>query len=259
LADKVVGHKLYGLINVLAKSAIPTAILRANFIETNQAWPGRRDVFENFIKEIKEPVSFLEIGTWFAEGSTKILFDELRNGSRLILIDSWTPYLSDTDINNGVSRSSYMDDLAFPAIHNTIKKIFELESLRPNLSVTLIRGKSEEVLNDWKNETLDIIYIDGSHYYRNVLQDIELAKRLCKKPFSIICGDDLEKLPNADLILASKLNIDVDFVDGYHPGVLLAVAENFDIVNMKLGFWWIYCIDGKFTTVPPASGVKKSN
>ena len=32
-----------------------------------------------------------------------------------------------------------------------------------------------------------------------------------------------------------------------HLGVALAVSENFTKVNEKNGFWWVYCIDGKFT------------
>jgi hypothetical protein len=255
-AHKVLGNRLYGLINILAKSSIPRAILRLNLIETNQAWPGRRDVFENFIKDFKEPVSFLEIGTWFAEGSTQILFNELLDGSRLVLVDAWTPYVSNSDVNHGLLSSNYMDDLAFPAMHNTIKKIFMSESLRPKIGITLIRGKSGDVLSNWKDETFDVIYIDGSHYYRNVLEDIELAKRLCKKSFSIVCGDDLEKLPTPVLIEFAKGNLDVDFIDGFHPGVLLAVAESFGSVNMKEGFWSIYCIDGVFTTSPPIAGVR---
>ena len=251
LVHKVYGSKLNTLINYVARASVPNTFLRLNFIATNQAWPGRREVFEKFIKELPKPVSFLEIGTWFREGSTEILIDSLKRGSKLYLVDSWKKYVSQTDVKIGPLATSYMDDLAFPAMHNAVKKVFDAEANHTDISINLLRGKSEQVLADFKDSIFDVIYIDGSHYYSNVLSDIDAAKRLCKKDFSIICGDDLESLPSPELIEFSKSNLEIDFVRNFHPGVLLAVSEHFEKVNMESGFWWVYCVNGRFTTYAP--------
>ena len=99
--------------------------------------------------------------------------------------------------------------------------------------------------------------MDGAHAYKECFDDIKLAKRIVKKDFSIICGDDLEQLPTRERIKIAKTNLKTDSTitlskgDAFHPGVLLAVAESFNEVNMSKSFWWIYCVNGEFTINKP--------
>lgn len=86
------------------------------------------------------------------------------------------------------------------------------------------------------------MFIDGSHYYQDVRRDIEFALRVLK-PGGIICGDDLEILPSADLVAVAEQHLDQDHYQlpddrGFHPGVALAVYETLGTVEMKDGTWW---------------------
>jgi len=82
-----------------------------------------------------------------------------------------------------------------------------------------------------------MIFIDASHSYEKCLIDINNAKILINKNFSLICGDDLDKYPTEENILVAKQFKETDTViDGFHPGVLLAVSESFKEVNMLNGF-----------------------
>ena len=46
----------------------------------------------------------------------------------------------------------------------------------------------------------DFIYVDGDHKYESVKRNLIDAKRLAKKAFSLVCGDDLERLPSRELL-----------------------------------------------------------
>lgn len=68
--------------------------------------------------------------------------------------------------------------------------------------------------------------------------DISHAKKIIKKNFGIICGDDLEVSPSPEIIQKAYMsNLDIDSTKDFHAGVLLAVYEEFQKVNMESGFW----------------------
>ncbi len=199
------------------------------------------------------PISALEIGTWFGSGSTKVWIDALPQGSSLFLVDAWGRYLTDSDRDEGVNPSyRLMEKLPQAALAATVRVIFQAEARPGNdIEFVLIRGRASRVLDLCQSGLFDFIYIDGSHYYDEVKRDISLAKRLSKSEFSIVCGDDLETL-SPDLIEVARLAKDRDFIVcdgvGFHPGVTLAVSEEFAGVNVSNGFWWTFRRNGSWVT-----------
>ncbi len=110
-----------------------------------------------------------------------------------------------------------------------------------DLGVIAHRGDSVGILSSMPANTYDLIYVDGCHTYPTVDDDITQAKRLIKKG-GIICGDDLEKvIDNKKDFIDAWLKKEIDFVDGYHPGVSVAINFNFHplAVNVESGFWWV--------------------
>jgi hypothetical protein len=218
-------------------------------VVVNQMQTARADAMKDLVaKNFSSPISALEVGTWYGEGSTKLWLAALPCMSKLVLLDSWRPYLSDKD--KGAADVSYrsMDDLSFSAMHNVLKIVREHEKDSLHLDVSVIRGGSQSVLNLLKESNFDFIYIDGSHYYADVVEDIASAKRLLKRDFSIICGDDLELAIDDELVTLARNNLDRDFIScskgSFHPGVLLAIHEQLGEVNMQNGFWWKYVVKG---------------
>lgn len=226
-------------------------------VATNQAWPWRLEGMRQTVKEFSKPINALEIGTWFGEGSMCLWMDELVQGSSLTVIDSWKPYCSEKDrANENYQQMNQMTDRAFHSTYNIIKE-FERTKSERNIDVTMIRGDSRKFVPLFNENSFDFIYIDGSHYYQDVKKDIQNAKRVVNKDFGIICGDDYENDPTDFMINLALLHLDQDFlqypgVNHFHPGPMIAIRDEFESrVNRYDGFWWVYCIDGKFTTINP--------
>ncbi len=71
------------------------------------------------------------------------------------------------------------------------EKAFEIakENLSKYPNAVIIRKKSEDAVKDIQDETLDWVYIDGSHEYEDVLYDlINWSKKV--KTGGIVSGDD---------------------------------------------------------------------
>jgi hypothetical protein len=219
-------------------------------LHINQCWPHRRDALLAVIKSFPYQINLLEIGCWFGEGSTKIWLENVKPGSSVTLVDSWKPYSSKDDRNEGDETYQLMDNYSTDAFLSTFVNIKKLEQfhLQNNISVSLVRSEASKFLTNIKDNSYELIYVDGDHKYDNAKRDIIQAKRLINKnaPYSIICGDDLELLPNKELIEIAKLHKDRDYVNNFHPGVLLAISEEFSQVNMHNGFWWIVVRNGEF-------------
>jgi len=227
-----------------------TQILPA--IPTNQAWPFRAEAMGNAIRLFDSPIHALEIGTWFGEGSTQIWLQHLRRGSTLTLVDPWRPYASAADLADTGWNYSAMDSQVLEGYLSTILAVRKFENSNPGkVTVDIVRGDSERVMDRMRDGIFDFIYIDGDHKYESVKQNLRDAKRLARHEIAIICGDDLECLPNPELLALAKQHADRDYVrdpHNFHPGVMLAVHEEFGEVGMSNGFWWVFKKNGRFTT-----------
>jgi predicted O-methyltransferase YrrM len=218
----------------------------------NQAAPWRVEGMKQVIAEFDKPINALEIGAWYGEGSTRIWLEALHETSSITIIDYWKPYCTEKDYQDNMFDYKKMDEMTHDAYINTINVVREYEA-KKDVDVTLIRGSSKTYLKNFNDEIFDFIYIDGAHHYDAVKSDIVQAKRLIKKDFGIICGDDYENDPTEEMLELARANKDVDFlkhpgVNHFHPGPLLAIYEEFKgEVNRHDGFWWVYVRDGKFT------------
>lgn len=206
----------------------------------------------NSAKKLGGGIRGMEIGVWYGKGSTQIWLKRAPASSEILLIDSWKPYASNRDLVDDTAFDyKEMDDLttdAFKSAFLEIKKI-EMGRLQDNLAISLLRGDSASFLKYLKDDSYDFIYIDGDHKYEKVKADIQESKRLINKEFGLICGDDLEKLPSGELYQLAKQHPERDCLREpyhFHPGVMAAIYEEFDEVNMINGFWWIVIADGKF-------------
>lgn len=222
-------------------------------IPTNQAWPFRTEAMARAIGLFKTPIQALEIGTWFGEGSTQIWMKHLCPGSTLTLVDPWRPYASSADLADTGWNYSGMDSLVIEGYLSTILAVRKFENANPGrLSIDILRGDSERVMDRMRDGIFDFIYIDGDHKYESVRQNLRDAKRLARHEHALICGDDLEHLPCPELLDLARQHVDRDYLrepHNFHPGVMLAVHEEFGQVGMSDGFWWVFKQNGQFITV----------
>ena len=225
-------------------------LTRFAYVGQDQAMQNRVELMRDVVRSsFSQPIVALEVGTWFGRGSTRVWIEALPRGSTLVLLDSWRSYLSDSDKSRDDTAGYYrlMDYLPQSAMASTLREVLKAEASNSGIEIAMIRGRSGATLDLLAGDAFDFIYIDGSHYYADVKKDIASAKRLARRSFSIVCGDDLETA-DASLIEAARPYADRDYVTidgvGLHPGVALAVSESFAQVNMGVGFWWAFQRDG---------------
>ena len=189
-------------------------------------------------------LSVLEVGSY--EGGSALMFSHAiakhcEHGGMVMCVDPWLPYLPEEDVNSnemcgrmeaalksGEVFKRFCENITFGDPQAKIK--FQLGSL-PTVLPTL--GPEEQ---------FDLIYIDGSHAYQDVRKDILIAKPFVKVG-GLLCGDDLERqLADSDQEFTHR-NKHREYVNGYHPGVTLAVAKAFGTVWCEEAVWAVRKVD----------------
>lgn len=190
-------------------------------------------------------LNILEIGSW--TGGSAITWAEgvyryNAGQGRIFCVDPWELYFDPKDYDNDAwnvfheMKAACSEDKHFSLfLHNVNASGF-------GNCIIPVRGKSKEVLPLLRNNIFDLIYVDGSHAYKEVLSDITMAIPLLADD-GIICGDDLEfEFEECDIDSAKK-NSHLEYAfdpkknQFFHPGVTLALHEIFGKVSAWDGFW----------------------
>ena len=97
--------------------------------------------------------------------------------------------LKELNVKNIYLIDSYINTKEYP---NASKwKEEAIEELREyNYKISWMFGKSSNTLNKLKKESIDYIYIDGSHMYEEVLHDIKKCYTLLKSG-GVLAGHDI--------------------------------------------------------------------
>lgn len=144
--------------------------LKESIIKTD-----RRDIL---LKQLPKSCICAEIGVYKGKFSERII--ELTNPKKLILVDAWDISVIRDNSDSHKSNTQYNFDLLYSHVYNKFK--------HKNI-VEIIRKNSNEALESFTDGYFDWIYIDTSHNYEDVLNDLELSRLKCKKD-GIIAGDD---------------------------------------------------------------------
>ena len=188
-------------------------------------------------------INVLEVGSW-AGASTIAWAHALKkasiNGS-VHCVDLWKPYF-DLDVNEA-SIYKLMNALAETGeIFEEFQRNISRACIQDMVSYTI--GNSKEVLPQIESDHYQIVFIDASHKYEDVLFDIKEAKRIVTDG-GVLCGDDFELAAsaadpvahNSALIKGVDYLVDPKTLTHYHPGVSEAISEMFEYVSSKDGFW----------------------
>jgi hypothetical protein len=198
------------------------------------------------LQGFKEPIRCIEVGTWFGLGSTQVFLNHLPHGSELILIDRWDFELGTPSprlLGGEQDLHTSFAEFAMSAYNSTIEQVEEFNRRHPGrIAVEVRRGMSVTELKKMPPTAFDVIYLDSNHDFETVRQELPLAlNALALDRKSFICGDDLEwPITDLNVKLATKCrNREQAKPEGFHPGVLLALAESLPQVQMQHGFWWL--------------------
>ena len=194
------------------------------------------------LKERSRPIKVLEIGSWIGSSAltwASAINEFIPNKGALLCVDPWLPY-------NLIQGSGLQEDTK-TIDEKSMRKIAESEipynCFLHNISyidfdvqVDHMRGTSGRILPYLQSESFDIVYIDGNHYYENVLFDMKQADRLLVNE-GFVRGDDLDlQYDQIDQNRIQDLKTTDYFRDpktgkAYHPGVTLATYEIFGKVS----------------------------
>ena len=176
----------------------------------------------------RQRLDILEIGSW-AGGSAKAWDLACAGNCNLTCVDNWKPHLR---------KMQHVADEAKRLFYHNMRVL----GIEPRLRV--VESPSEEALFDFEDESFDIVFIDADHRYQCIRLDIHMSKELVREG-GVICGDDLEKQVHEIIdhtMFNSALGRGLDGVRdddnvGYHPGVTLAVFEEFGRIETFEGLW----------------------
>jgi predicted O-methyltransferase YrrM len=230
------------------------------YMMAGQTWEDRKPYMQFLIKkEIThcETGSFrlLEVGSW--AGNSALTWAEAIKSSgqegEIVCVDPWIPYVKPE--KNMVNMAPKIMEKALN--NNKILKLFLHNIGATDISkmVTPIRGTSDKVLPMLKESNFNIIFIDGAHYFSNVIRDFQNAEKLICEG-GILCGDDLElQSHEVDIDFAEK-NKELNWIrepktgKEFHPGVTMAVHVFFKKpVSAYNGFWAMRKIKNGWETV----------
>jgi predicted O-methyltransferase YrrM len=127
---------------------------------------------EGCIKNLPPNSSILEIGSWLGR-STAFIYDQ-RPDMALTCIDTWE------------GSHNHTEEQTKELYQNFCANMHCLDMLT---SIEIIKDKSSNVLDHFEKNTLDLIYIDGSHQEEDVFIDMNNAYKLLK-PGGFIVADD---------------------------------------------------------------------
>ncbi len=167
-----------------------------------------RDALPQFLVDIGCEVG-AEIGVYkggFTEKFCKV-------GLKMFAIDPWESF-------RGQGRTQRVQDRQNFLYEHTCR------TLAPYIQdgiCTIIRKTSMDAVKDFKNSSLDFVYIDGNHVFSYVAQDIYEWGKIVKSGGVVSGHDYYNTIPQAHNVLC-------------HVGVVVdAYTKLYDIQN-----WWIF-------------------
>ena len=169
--------------------------------------------WEKYIGEYRgrENVKFLEIGCF--EGRSTLWFLEnilIHSTASITCIDSFVRRGGEPRFDHNLRVGGFTE------------------------KVTKIKGKSCEVLPTLKNDSFDVIYIDGSHLALSVLMDAVLSW-LMLKPGGIIIFDDYAWETQRPLHARPQLAIDI-FLEAFQAQTEL-MHKGYQVIVRKAYQW----------------------
>jgi len=147
-----------------------------------QGWfnSGQRKLYEYQVKHSIDKSHFVEVGAWKGRSSSYMGIEILNSDKdiKFDVVDTWL----------GSEEHAHKKDLSI--IKNTLYEDF-LENIQPCISViNPIRTTSIEASKLYEDNSLDFVFIDASHKYNDVKEDIKSWLTKVRKG-GILAGDDI--------------------------------------------------------------------
>jgi len=246
-----VKHKFYILFCFLLKEKISSD----PFLLSSTSEPRIKDLekelnlqIDQFIKyNQKKFFIFLEVGVFLGATTCRlgvILKKRLYGRFQIITIDPFIPY-----------TGSFRHEFNIKSVHKYFKHNISIENLNNNHKHFHLKSKEAYKKLKKNNSYFDFCFIDGSHKYFDVKNDISNFKNLCFKSkyySGVMLGDDYEYsyeellMSKNNKVLLKELKKNNLYNDSmvsfnnlyFHPGVTFALKDlKLKIKKIKSGLW----------------------
>lgn len=157
----------------------------------DQGWGGNHPIFRELIK-LTRPKLIVEIGTWKGRSAmhmAECLEAEGLTDSRIICIDTWLGAEEFIDKPDDDPKRGLMRRMGYPQIYYQFLSNVDYRAL--GKYIVPLPQPSSIGLRYLRNKGLkaDLIYIDGSHEYEDVRDDLDKSNYLLNRG-GIVFGDD---------------------------------------------------------------------
>ena len=218
----------------------------STYLYSKQNDLGKISKFESIINKQKisdKNIILLEVGCY--AGQSTIEFAKVLSGKfndyHIFCLDKWKGYFSSKD-----SKTNWTYRYVNKNLNNgNVKKLFfhNIESAKISEKITTIVGSNEKILKILPKNYFNIIYLDASHYYEDVLNNLRDSEKLIKEG-GVIMGDDFELTYREVDQDFARQNLNKDFIidpltnSGYHVGVTTALHDYYGDKVFKDGSLW---------------------
>ena len=139
-------------------------------------------VYKLAVNKFSNDSTFVEIGSWMGRSTSCLgqLIKKSQKNIKVFAVDTFEGSEEHTEIINDIKSQS----TSLLEIFQKNMSLCEIDDI-----ITPIQGRSLEVVSQFEDESIDFIFIDASHDYKNVLADIT-AWYPKLKPGGLIAGDD---------------------------------------------------------------------
>lgn len=198
-----------------------------NINEDLQGWHSEKPLLKELITSIK-PKIIIEVGTWKGRSAIFMakLLKEHHIDCEIICVDTWLGSLENLNARTGIEKHQFWwNDLkhknGYPQLYyQFLKNVISNECQHLITPIANTSAITSRWLYDKKIKA-DLIYIDASHDYQDVLDDLtNYFPLLSDKGF--ICGDDWgwESVKKALLEFADKQSLVIEHYDDQDGWIL---------------------------------------
>lgn len=162
----------------------------------------------------------IEIGSWLGESTSEWAKAVINKDGAEVLSVDWYKGNPETDLFDVAEQKDI-----YSIFRNNMRELGVSDIIK-----TFVMSSSDAA-KFVPDGYADIVYIDACHDYKNVRKDIAMwIPKL--RAGGIIAGHDYESSEY------DERYVDLDVFDHKHHGVIKAVNESFDSINVEERIWW---------------------